>query len=335
MKVVHLTRKVVEGMYSIEGTFAAMRGAMGPEFDIREACCPHLSKGVWPRIANVWAARKAEGDLQHILGDVHYLALGTRRKTTVLTICDCGFAYHPVPWKRALLRLLWLRLPVRLAARICAISTKTKAEILSLTKVDPAKIEVIPVCIDDVFQPSPKVFRSSAPQVLQVGTGPNKNVPRLIAALKGLACELHIVGRRTVEIDEALKANPLQCRFSSQLSVVEMAEAYKQADIVSFVSTYEGFGMPIVEAQAVGRVVVTSALDPMRTVAGGGAALADPISVESIRAELVRVIEDRDWREGLIEIGFANASKYRVDVVAAAYRRVYAEVLAESAGNRL
>ncbi len=330
IQVVHLTRMPGEGHFSIEGTFAAMREVLGADIQADVATCPHPSRGIWPRLKNIWAAQQSGGDIQHILGDVHYLAFGTRKSTTILTICDCGFAYHESPLKRFVLRLIWLQLPARRVARICAISEKTKAEILSLIEIDPALIDVIPVCIADAFKVSPKAFVEDRPVILQVGTGPNKNVPRLIAALDGLPCELHIVGRRTPEIDSALKQHVVACHFSERLDQSELVAAYRQSDIVSFVSTYEGFGMPIVEAQTVGRVVVTSDLEPMRGVAGGAAALADPFSVSSIREQLLRLIHDGAHRDWLVEQGLENAKKYRSGVVAAMYRQVYERVWKES-----
>lgn len=318
-------------MFSIEATFASMRAATANGIAFEVLACPRPSQGLWSRLLNLRAARRAAGDIHHILGDVHYLALATPPATTVLTIHDCGFAFHPNPIKRALLRWFWLTLPARRAARVCAISEKTKSEILSLANIDPDKIVVIPDCIDDAFQFAPREFNSAQPVVLQIGTTANKNIPRLIAALSGLPLQLHIVGKVTAEIESALREHGVACRFSHRLPLSELVETYRQADIVSFVSTYEGFGMPIVEAQAVGRAVLTSDIEPMRTVAAAGAAFADPYSVDSIRAQLIRLAEDRPWRESLIARGLENAAKYRPAGVAAAYTALYREVLAENA----
>jgi glycosyltransferase involved in cell wall biosynthesis len=84
--------------------------------------------------------------------------------------------------------------------------------------------------------------------------------------------------------------------------------------------------MPIVEGQSVGRVVVTSLLEPMRSVAGDGAEFVDPESVSSIRAGIERVIGDGAYREALIVRGLENARKYRADAIAAQYLRLYAEL---------
>ena len=62
-----------------------------------------------------------------------------------------------------------------------------------------------------------------------------------------------------------------------------MIQEYKDADLISFPSTFEGFGMPIIEGQAVGRPVITSNIEPMVSVAADAAILVDPFNIESIR----------------------------------------------------
>ena len=97
-----------------------------------------------------------------------------------------------------------------------------------------------------------------------------------------------------------------------------------------FVSLAEGFGLPILEAQAIGRPVVTSDLSPMRDVAGGAACLVDPRNVDSIRAGIRRVIKDSNYREGLVELGLRNVVQYQPQVVASRYARLYEHIAQRS-----
>jgi glycosyltransferase involved in cell wall biosynthesis len=99
---------------------------------------------------------------------------------------------------------------------------------------------------------------------------------------------------------------------------------YRDADIISFPSTYEGFGMPILEGQAAGRPVLTSDLEPMRSVAGqGGALLVDPQSVDAIREGFLRLMNDGFLRARLIAAGRDNCSRYTLEAVAASYLALY------------
>ncbi len=83
-----------------------------------------------------------------------------------------------------------------------------------------------------------------------------------------------------------------------------MLEAYHRADIVSLVSTYEGFGMPIIEGQAIGRAVIAGNVASMPEIAGDGACLVDPYDVPAIRTGILRIINDPEYRESLIARGF-------------------------------
>jgi glycosyltransferase involved in cell wall biosynthesis len=102
-----------------------------------------------------------------------------------------------------------------------------------------------------------------------------------------------------------------------------MQAAYEAADILLFCSTIEGFGMPIIEAQTVGRVVVTSSVSSMPDVAGGGACLADPLSISDIRHAVERVLNDNNYRNDLIYKGLQNVRRFNPQTVARQYAHLY------------
>ena len=75
-------------------------------------------------------------------------------------------------------------------------------------------------------------------------------------------------------------------------------------------SLYEGFGLPILEAQAVGRPIVTSSWDPMRSVAGQGALLVDPEDVEEIREGVLAIVNNAELQSKLVSKGLENVKRY-------------------------
>jgi glycosyltransferase involved in cell wall biosynthesis len=105
-----------------------------------------------------------------------------------------------------------------------------------------------------------------------------------------------------------------------------MPSLYAQADMVLFASTYEGFGLPIIEAQATGRPVVTSRVTAMPEVAGEGACLVDPYDVSSIRNGVLRVLDDGSYRDSLVHLGFENVRRFEPSLIASQYARLYEEV---------
>ncbi len=103
----------------------------------------------------------------------------------------------------------------------------------------------------------------------------------------------------------------------------ELVEAYRRCDMVVFASLYEGFGLPILEAQAMGRPVITSNFGAMREAAGDGALLVDPYSVEAIREAVLRVKNEPALREELVRKGLRNVERFRAETVAARYGELY------------
>jgi glycosyltransferase involved in cell wall biosynthesis len=106
----------------------------------------------------------------------------------------------------------------------------------------------------------------------------------------------------------------------------ELVAAYRRCDMVVFASLYEGFGLPILEAQAMGRPVITSNFGAMKEAAGDGALLVDPRSVEEIRAAILRIKNEPGLREELVRKGRENAERFRADAIALKYAEIYRAV---------
>jgi glycosyltransferase involved in cell wall biosynthesis len=186
---------------------------------------------------------------------------------------------------------------------------------------------VIYCCVSEIFYPELRPFNSRCPRILQVGTGAhNKNVERVAAALVGINCRWVIIGRLSSAQRVVIERYGIDYENYVGLSEDALLSQYKLSDMLVFASTYEGFGLPIVEANAVGRPVVTSNLCSMPEVAGGAACLVDPYSVESIREGILRVIEDDDFRIGLVNAGILNANRFRPVVIAEQYAELYRQV---------
>jgi len=274
------------------------------------------------------AAAQHQEQINHITGDVHYLVLGLCQKQTVLTVHDCASLERLRGWRLLVFRKLWYEWPIRRAALVTVISESTRCELLRHVRCDPTKIRVVVNCVSNDFLPSPRPFNESNPEILHLGTATNKNLERLVVALKGLACRLHIIGRLTPTHKEALERYKVSYVNTPRATDRELVMAFQRCDLVAFVSTYEGFGLPIVEANATGRPVVTSNLLSMPEVAGNAACLVDPFDVESIRLGVLRVWNDAHYRQKLVDAGFANVKRFSVDAVAAEYAAIYKELAA-------
>lgn len=317
--------------FSVERLFDAVGAAFPAErYEVRRLVCPFESKGVIRRLLLViWAACN-QGDINHITGDVNFIGLLMRRSKTVLTILDSGSMQRLSGLRRKIYEWIWLRLPIARAGYVTVISEETLRETFSYISADSNKFRVIPCCLTGELRLHPKEFKAVSPRILHIGTNPNKNLPRVIEAVAGITCVLVIVGTLSVEQTQLLKSRDIVYENYVGLDDTAMSQQYQLADVVVFVSTYEGFGLPILEAQAVGRAVVTSARAPMDDVAGSGAVLVDPDSVDAIRAAIKKVIEDTEYRNSLILAGIDNVKRFSPENVAAQYAAVYEMLFKQS-----
>jgi glycosyltransferase involved in cell wall biosynthesis len=329
LQVAHFQRRPDSSTFSVEGLFEVIRAHLPADINAAELVVPGRSRGITPRIRNmIWASRH-QRRVNHITGDIHYVALGMDPPRTILTILDCVHLTYASGLRRVVLEWLWYRLPVSRAAVVTVISDFTRQHLSSAIPVSPDKVKVIPACVDPAFVRTPRVT-PARPTVLQVGTTPNKNVERIAEALSGLDCTLHVVGVLSEPQRAALAKNRIAYRNSVGLTKDEMIRAYADCDVLSFCSTYEGFGMPIVEAQRVGRPVVTSRLASMPEVAGVGACFVDPLDPRSIREGIERALTDQDFRAALTAAGFDNSQRFSPSRVASQYADLYREVAAAS-----
>lgn len=327
MKVVFLQRKPRKhGNFSLEFIFEDVRSRLPKSVQSVVHISKYESNGIMPRVYNALEAAFHQADVNHVTGDVNFLANFLKKDKTILTILDCVAMTNTTGFKRWFYQKFFLEMSVRGAKYITVISEATKQEVLKYVDYPEDHIVVVPVAISERYQPSPKSFNKEKPVLLHVGLAPNKNLERLIEAIEGIPCHLSIVGKLDEGHLEKLSKHGIDFSFAFNISDEEMVQQYRDCDVLCFVSTYEGFGMPIVEANAVGRAVLTSNLSSMPEVAGDAACLVNPLDVADIRQGLLNIINDDSYRNHLIEKGFANAKRFDADRIAGLYHELYLKV---------
>ena len=244
----------------------------------------------------------------------------------VVTIHDLAVLRHPVTfnrWTRTYSRALLPRV-VRAADRIIAVSEFTRRELDDLLDVPEDKVRVIPNAVGPPFAPDGKA--AAGDYVLAVGTlEPRKNLDRLVDAFERAGLN----GTRLVVTGQRGWGNvDPRGRSVEWLGFVpdeELARLYRGALCVAYVSAYEGFGLPVLEAMACGAPVVAARSGAAPEVAADAAVLVDPLDDDAIAAGLVEAIDRADE---LRERGLARARAFDWKRVAQQTVDVYLEVAA-------
>ena len=327
MKIILYFRKPNKTNWSVEFIFQSLAKRFQIQAEVLEKVSPFYSTGLLNRLNAVfWAkyeCQREKGDINHITGDVHFLTLGLPRWKTILTIHDVSFVKRGPHVNRFILWLFWIYLPVHRSRFVTCVSQETRKDVIRYSCCNPSKIKVIYNFLKKGFVHSPRTFNKKRPILLQIGTNYNKNLERLIVAITGINCELRIIGRIPDKIEKLLKMSRIAFTNKFEISDNDLFTEYINADVITFCSTLEGFGLPIIEAQAVGRVVVTSDVSSMPEIAGGGACLVNPFDISSIRRGIETVVNDDAYRNKLIQKGLENIERFRIDKITQDYLDLY------------
>jgi len=279
-----------------------------------------------------------------------YLSLRTPYKS-MNVFHDLNFEHYPADlpfFERKYYRHFFPKYAQK-AARIATVSEYSKSDIVKQYGVSPDKIDVVYNGANETFAPltgdQKKAVRAErtegSPYFVYVGAlNPRKNLVNLFKAFdafksadqKGI--KLLVVGEKMYWSDQIAKAYEQmkykqEVIFSGRLKLPELREAVGAAIALTYVSYFEGFGIPIVEAFNAETPVITSNVTSMPEVAGDAALLIDPFSVDSICDALNRMSSDEKLRQELIEKGKIQSKKFTWDKSAERLWNSMEKVLAE------
>jgi len=234
---------------------------------------------------------------------------------------------------------------VKNADMVVAISEQTRQDIIHFYKVDPAKIRVIYQGCQQVFQQPMEGeaqrsliarFNLPEPFILNVGTiEPRKNLLNIVKSIEHLDTSLVVVGSETPytgEIKSYIASRGMQTKvfFLKGLTSHELAALYKTAAVFVYMSLFEGFGIPIVEALFSGTPVVTSKGGCFSEAGGPAAIYANPKEVGEIQEAIRKVLSDNELRQSMRQKGFEHARQFTDENIGKNYMALYEEVVRDA-----
>ena len=253
----------------------------------------------------------------------------------VMVVHDLAFERHPEAYSLA--DREYLRLTTRWAAARCkllvAVSETTKADLVEKYGVAPERIRVVPLGIaPPEVEPAPTARLAelglNGSFVLQVGrVEARKNQAAALAAVERLdGVTLVVAGpERDKALSERLR-NSTHCRVLGTVDQPLLELLYRRADAIVVPSLYEGFGLPVLEAMARGKVVVAALSSSLPEVGGEGALyFHDAADADQVARVLEVALGDKRLRTKLVRAAKSRAAKFTWDRAAAGIAAVIRE----------
>ncbi len=215
------------------------------------------------------------------------------------------------------------------SSALVAISQRTKQDLVELMGVDPDLVDVVYPGRGDGFRPSPAPivaevasrFGLSEPYILYVGAlGPHKNVETLLRAYQRARLNAHLPaklvivgshhwGRHAMSVLESLHVRN-DIVLTGYVPVEDLPALYTGAELFVFPSSYEGFGLPVLEAMACGTPVIAANSGSLPEAGGSAALYVDPMDEDALAATMCRVMNEPETRARMCEASLEHASRF-------------------------
>lgn len=284
-------------------------------------------------------------DLFHGLSNEIPFGIHRYHLKTVVTIHDLIFMKYP-QWYGKIDRIIYTRkssYSCRFAHRIIAASEQTRSDIISFFNIDPEKINVVYQGCD------PRFYASASPEkkqevlakynlmpgyIFYVGTiEKRKNLLNVVKAIHHgrIHTPLVVVGRHTPYasiVKKYIHDNHLETvTFLENVPNDDLPPLYQLSSLFIYPSTYEGFGIPILEALYSRTPVITTSWGCFPEAGGDFSAYIDPENIEQIADSIKKILDDTELRKKMIDEGYKHALKFNDKDIAENMMRIYCELV--------
>jgi glycosyltransferase involved in cell wall biosynthesis len=329
----------------------AIEQPLQPNLRLTEAKVNRFSRRRWWAIGLPLYLQRTRLDLFH---GTNYDVPLWNRLPTVATIHDLSIFLYPEMHEQEVVRRARRLMPTmaRRATMIITPSESVKREVCEWLKIEPDKVTAIPHAARRTFRPATTAETAGVSGRLQladnfilyVGTiEPRKNLLMLVRALEeiyratDLRPQLVITGKvgwLTEEFFSYLKDVDIRERvhFTGYLSDSDLRAVYSLCGVFVYPSSYEGFGLPLLEAMVCGAPVITSRIESLIETAGNAACLVPPGDFRELAQSIVTVLTNSGERNRLSQAGLQRAREFSWESTAAETLKTYRKALKKKEG---
>ena len=309
--------------HSVEKLFKTIAKDKDCNLNFEFLVCPFHSNGFFKRIYNCFWAFWNQGEINHISGDINFISLFLNKNKTINTFLDCYSLRRLSGLKRIIYKYFWFYLPIKNSKYVTTISNFSKKELKKFININK-KIHVVSAFLPDGnYKINRKIKKN---KILIIGTTKNKNLDRILISIKDIKMETIIIGKINKNQVKYLIENQIKYKNYINISEAKLINCYNQARVLLFPSLYEGFGLPIIEAQRMSVPVITSNISPMKEIANKSAILVNPKDINDIRKKLNKICFDSKLRKTIIKKGYINSLNFNPKVFKKQYFDLYEKI---------
>lgn len=266
-----------------------------------------------------------------------YLSLNTRVRQ-LAAIHDINFAHRPkdLPWLKAKYYNYFFPKFARKAKRIVTVSYFSKEDINRTYKIDSDKVDVVYNGVNTSYTPTSDDENSRTKAIYSKGKDyflfigslhPRKNICGLLRAYDAFRTSVLSDTKLLIVGESMFKTNDIELTyegmrykddvvFTGRLNNEELHHVLGASLALTFVPYFEGFGIPVIEAMNAGVPVICSNTTSLPEVGGNAVLYVDPFSLSQIKDAMIRIYQEKELRDSLIEKGFVQKEKFSWDKTA-------------------
>jgi len=266
-----------------------------------------------------------------------YLSLNTRVRQ-LAAIHDINFAHRPkdLPWLKAKYYNFFFPKFARKAKRIVTVSYFSKEDIIRTYKIASDKVDVVYNGVNTSYTPTSEAenlkirntYSGGKEYFLFIGSlHPRKNICGLLRAYDAFRTSVESETKLLIVGESMFKTSDIELTyegmrykndvvFTGRLNNDELHHVLGASLALTFVPYFEGFGIPVIEAMNAGVPVICSNTTSLPEVGGNAVLYVDPFSLSQIKDAMIRIFQEKDLRDSLIEKGFVQKEKFSWDKTA-------------------